>query len=727
MQLYIAEKPSLGRAIAAALPAPHEKGQGWIRCGKGDNTAIVSWCIGHLLEPAEPARYNPAWKKWRQEDLPLFPGKWELTPKDSVRQQLKVLESLIRQARTIIHAGDPDREGQLLVDEVIRYVGTNAPVQRILINDLTPTAVTRAIQNPADNQDFRRLSHSALARQRADWLYGINLTRFYTLAYQRQGEQGVFSVGRVQTPVLGLVVERDSTIENFQARPYYRIEARFKAVEEEADQHSFTARWQPDEQFQDHLDDENRLLNQDVAQQIADSVQHRPGTIIESRFRDRPEAPPLPLSLSALQIEAGRLFRMGAKDVLDTAQNLYERHQLITYPRSDCRYLPEGHYSQRQQVIKAVVRVAPDLEEAGQSADLARKTAAWDDKKVDAHHAIIPTSRAAQSGRLSASEEKIYGLISRYYLMQFAPDAVHREGKLTVRVSEHQFRATETALLVPGWKTLELKLREGRQEDAKPPLPRLKKGEPVFCEDSGLAERKTQPPQHFTDATLLSAMTNIARFVTDAELRKTLRETDGLGTEATRAAIIDTLFKRDYLYRDSRHIRATDKARALINALPESVSKPDRTAVWEATLEGVRRGENDPRTFLEALKQEIRGFLSRPQSEPGSDPEVAETASAEGNPRCPKCRAPMRERDGKFGRFYACTRYPDCRGTRPLEEANAQDGTDQKPIPCPHCFSPLVRRKGKKGWFWGCSNFPGCRQTLDDNNGKPAVHLRKST
>lgn len=720
MLLYIAEKPSLGRAIAAALPGPYQKGQGWIRCGQGSEAATVSWCIGHLLEPAEPASYNPAWKTWRQHDLPMYPDKWQLTPKDSVRQQLNALESLIRKATTIVHAGDPDREGQLLVDEVIRYFGTRAPVKRILINDLTPSAVAKAIQQPRDNQEFRRLSHSALARQRADWLYGINLTRFYTLNYQQQGQKGVYSVGRVQTPVLGLVVERDNTIENFEPKPYFRIEARFKAQEEEADQQAFTARWLPDEQFQDYLDEENRLLDRATAEHIAASIHSRPGSIVESRFRDRPEAPPLPLSLSALQIEAGRLFRMGAKDVLDTAQNLYERHQLITYPRSDCRYLPEGHFAQCKQVVGAIARVAPDLSNACSNADLSRRTAAWNDKNVDAHHAIIPTSRTASNGKLSDAEQKIYGLISRYYLMQFFSDAIHREGRLTVQVTQHRFRATETAVLTPGWKALELKLRESSRQTEKPPLPRLDKGEPVFCEESSVNERKTQPPQHFTDATLLSAMTNIARFVTDPELRKTLRETDGLGTEATRASIIDTLFKRDYLFRDSKHIRATDKGKTLIAVLPDSVSKPDRTAVWEATLESIRRGEDDPRKFLETLKTEIRVFIGPNGEARASEPESKA-------PNCPKCRALMTERDGKFGRFFACTRYPDCRGTRPIDDAAPEDGTGEKPVPCPHCFSPLVRRKGKKGWFWGCSNFPSCRQTLDDNNGKPEVRLRKAT
>lgn len=722
MQLYIAEKPSLGRAIAAALPAPHQKGPGWIRCGQGDQAVTVSWCIGHLLEPAEPGTYDPRWQKWRQEDLPLFPERWEVTPKDSVRQQLNVLESLIRQADTIVHAGDPDREGQLLVDEVIRYFGANCPVQRILINDLTPAAVARAIRSPRENREYRRLSQSALARQRADWLYGINLTRFYTLSYQQQGQQGVYSVGRVQTPVLGIVVERDHTIEHFEPRPFYRIEATCHGIEPDSDPSPFTARWLPNEAFREHLDDEDRLLDKATAEQIAGAVEGRPGTITESRFRDRNEAPPLPLSLSALQIEAGRLFRMGAKDVLDTAQNLYERHQLITYPRSDCRYLPEGHYDQRQAVIRAIGQVDGDLTPACDQADLARRTAAWNDKQVDAHHAIIPTSRPSANGKLTAAESKIYNLIARFYLMQFSAEAVHREGRLTVSIGEHRFRATETAILTPGWKNLEIRLREGAQVPRKAQLPRLEKGEPALCDQTRIRERKTQPPQHFTDATLLSAMTNIARFVSDPELRKTLRETDGLGTEATRAAIIDTLFKRDYLYRDSRHIKATDKGKALIGALPDTVSKPDMTAIWEATLETIKRGEGDPRQFLADLKQQISGFI---RTRPGAADSAGRPQPA--TPHCPKCRTAMRERDGKFGRFWACTRFPDCNGTRPLEDHAPADGTSQKPVPCPHCFSPLVRRQGKKGWFWGCSNFPACRQTIDDDDGKPAIRLRKST
>jgi len=721
MRLYIAEKPSLARAIAAALSGPQQKGPGWIRCGTGAEAATVSWCIGHLLEPAEPGHYNPAWKSWRLEDLPLFPEHWQLTPKESVRQQLAVLESLIRKADIIIHAGDPDREGQLLVDEVLNHVGIHCPVQRVLIRDLTPAAVARALREPRDNREFLRLSRSALARQQADWLYGINLTRFYTLSYQRQGQQGVYSVGRVQTPVLGLVVRRDRTIEHFTPSPYYRIEASFRVPG--SDTPPFTARWLPDDAFQDYLDEDRRLLDKSVAERIAAEVRERPGMVIEARFRDRPEAPPLPLSLSALQIEAARIYQMDARSVLDTAQSLYEQHQLITYPRSDCRYLPEEHFRQRQQVLHAIAQVAPDLADHCRSADSGRRTEAWNDKQVDAHHAIIPTTRTRPKGRLSEAEARIYGLVCRYYLMQFAGDAIHREGRLTVQVDRHRFRATESSLADPGWKSLAVRRREEDDpaQEKKPPLPRLRQRDSVYCAQAQANERMTRPPQHFTDATLLSAMTNIARFVSDPELRRTLRETDGLGTEATRASIIETLFRRDYLFREGRFIRATDKGRMLIEALPESVSTPDRTAIWEASLEAIRRGEAEAEAFLTRLQDEIRALLDIPETEP------PEQNDSHDRIHCPKCRAPMVEREGRFGRFRACSRYPRCTGTRPLEETRPQDGTSQKPVPCPHCFSPLVRRKGKKGWFWGCSNFPACRHTVNDIDGMPDVRLRKTT
>lgn len=730
MHLYIAEKPSLGRAIADALPGPVQKGPGWLKCGDGQQAVTVSWCIGHLLEPAEPASYDPRWKTWRMEDLPVFPERWQLSPRDSVARQLGVLEALVRKADTIYHAGDPDREGQLLVDEVLRYFGVRCPVQRVLINDLNRDAVRKALAAPRDNRDFRRLSHSALARQRADWLYGINLTRYYTLSYRQQGADGVYSVGRVQTPVLGLVVHRDDAIASFEPRPWYRITITAQPAGDDNPASSFKARWLPSEGQQQYLDDEDRLLDRRVADDIAAAVRGRPGRITGARFRDRKESPPLPLSLSALQIEAGKAFGLGAKAVLDTAQSLYEKHQLITYPRSDCRHLPEGHLGQAAGVCQAIGKVDQTLADACGQADLSRRSAAWNDRKVDAHHAIIPTLRARPAGQLSQNESNIYNLVARYYLMQFMPEAVHREGRLDLAISDHHFRATETALLEAGWKTLEPRQQSAGASTEAPgkPLPRLANGDDITCLDANVRERMTQPPRHFTDATLLAAMTNIARFVSEPQLRKTLRDTDGLGTEATRAAIIETLFRRDYLYREGRHIRASEKGRSLIHALPDSISQPDMTALWEATLEQIRAGEGDPRGFLDELKQQITGFIRQPATTAGASSrrDQADTAVPADSDaiHCPKCRAPMRIREGKFGQFHACTRFPDCNGTRALEDDAPQDGTSQRPWPCPACYAPLVRRKSRRGWFWGCSNFPSCRQTVNDDNGNPAALTR---
>ncbi|PVY69804.1 DNA topoisomerase-3 [Tamilnaduibacter salinus] len=715
MRLYIAEKPSLARAIAAALPGRPKRRQGWLEC---DDGVCVSWCVGHLLSPAEPGEYHPEWQRWRLQTLPIIPESWKASPRESVRDQLAILQSLIAKADSLVHAGDPDREGQLLVDEVLRYCQVRIPVDRVLINDLTPDAVQRALADTRDNRQFRRLSHSALARQRADWLYGINLTRAYTLRYQQQGEQGVYSVGRVQTPVLGLVVQRDRTIAHFTPRPFYSLTV--QARPDTSDNSHFIARWQAGERHETSLDEEGRLLDRSIAETIAGEVQGQTGTITNARFREREEAPPLPLSLSVLQIEAGRLFGLSARDTLDTAQSLYEKHQLITYPRSDCRYLPEGHFMERLRVTDAITAVAPELSSDTESMDTSRRSRAWDDQQVDAHHAIIPTTRQRPAGPLSRREQQVYQLVARYYLMQFFPPATHREGRLDLAVEGHDFRATETGVVAPGWKQLEPRSRESESPGSRrPPLPRLETGDAVQITDTGIRDRETTPPRHFTDATLLSAMTHIARFVEDAEQRRTLRETDGLGTEATRAAIIETLFQRDYLYRDGRAIRATDKGMNLIDALPDTMAKPDMTAQWEATLEQIRQGNGDPRQFLGELETHIRALIAPLQQGGGPAP----TADPGSGIHCPRCRAPMCERESRYGRFWACTRYPDCRGTRPIEASDvaATDGTDQAPVPCPACYSPLVRRQGKKGWFWGCSQFPGCRQTVEDRDGKPAT------
>jgi len=576
MRLFIAEKPSLGRAIADVLPKPHQRGDGFIKCGNDD---VVTWCVGHLLEQAEPDAYDPKFKQWRLEHLPIIPEKWILLPRKEVKKQLSVVEKLIHQADVLVNAGDPDREGQLLVDEVFSYANLSAEkrdgILRCLISDLNPSAVEKAVQKLQPNRHFIPLATSALARARADWLYGINMTRAYTIRGRQAGYDGVLSVGRVQTPVLGLIVRRDLEIEHFQPKDFYEVLAWVK--EEKTSENPtalFSALWQPSKACEDYQDEDGRVLSLGLAENVVKRITEQPAEVTEYVDKREKETAPLPYSLSALQIDAAKRFGMSAQSVLDTCQRLYEAHRLITYPRSDCRYLPVVDSEQRNRC--------------------------WNDKKVEAHHAIIPTANT-RSINLSIDEQRIYELIARQYLLQFCPDAEYRKSKITLSIAGGTFVAQARNLQTAGWK--ELLGKEDEDENQEPLLPIVKKGQILYCERGEVMSKKTQPPKPFTDATLLSAMTGIARFVQDKELKKILRETDGLGTEATRAGIIELLFKRGFLTKKGRNIYSTETGRILISALPDIATQPDMTAHWEAQLTDISQKQASYQQFMFTLNQ----------------------------------------------------------------------------------------------------------------------------
>ena len=449
MRLFIAEKPSLARAIADVLPKPHKRGDGFILCG--DNQ-YVTWCVGHLLEQAEPDAYDPRYARWSLDDLPIIPEKWQLKPRADVKKQLETIKTLLKQAKEVIHAGDPDREGQLLVDEVLNYLNISEDqrkqARRCLINDLNPAAVTRAIDKLRYNHEFIPLCVSALARARADWLYGINMTRAYTLLGQRNGYQGVLSVGRVQTPVLGLVVRRDEEIENFVPKDFFEVRAHVITPADER----FTAIWQPSEHCEPWQDEEGRLLNRKLAEHVVNRIKNKPANVTDYQDKQESEVAPLPFSLSALQIEAAKRFGLSAQQVLDTCQRLYETHKLITYPRSDSRYLPDEHFAGRHAVINAIsVHDGSLLPQ--ETLDVDKKNRCWDDKKVDAHHAIIPTAKTGNIS-LNENEKNIYYLVARQYLMQFMPDAVYRKCVIELDIENGKFIAKARFLAQAGWRVL---------------------------------------------------------------------------------------------------------------------------------------------------------------------------------------------------------------------------------------------------------------------------------
>lgn len=613
-RLFIAEKPSLARAIADVLPKPHQKGNGFIKAGNGD---IVSWCIGHLLEQATPEVYDQRYKKWQVNDLPIVPEKWILMPKSNTAKQFNILVDLIKSADQIVHAGDPDREGQLLVDEVLNYCKLpdtkRKSIQRCLISDLNASAVEKSLQQLRSNQEFIPLSTSALARARADWLYGINMSRVCTIVGQKSGYRGVLSIGRVQTPILGLVVRRDIDIEQFVPKPFYEV----YAVLETEHNEKFKAKWQPSEACAPYQDEEGRVLVKALAENVCQRIINQTGTVEKVSNKKKELAPPLPFNLSALQIEMAKKNGLSAQDVLDICQALYEKHKLITYPRSDCRFLPQEHIEQINGVKSAIENNCPELKTAIDNADFTLRTKTWNDKKVEAHHAIIPTLRKARMENLTENEKAVYQVIATQYLAQFYPAYKYAELQIDVDIVGGKFISKTNQMLDEGWKVL-FRSKNYQSDNDNPNnkssgvLTKLvKKGESVQCVDTELLSKETQPPKPFTDATLLSAMTGIARFVKDPEIKKILRETDGLGTEATRAGIIELLFKRQFLTRQGKTIRSTPVGRNLILSLPEMMSMPDMTAHWEMQLDEISKKEFSYQQFMHQLNVSLLSLVGQ--------------------------------------------------------------------------------------------------------------------
>ncbi|MGL5048696.1 MAG: DNA topoisomerase III, partial [Shewanella sp.] len=495
---------------------------------------------------------------------------------------------------------------------VIAYLGVTGnklhQTQRLLISDLNPQAVKRALTQLRSNREFIPLSTSALARSRADWLYGMNMTRAYTIQGKKVGYQGVLSVGRVQTPLLGLVVRRDEAISHFQSKPFYEVLAHLATQKQE----TFSAKWQPSTACQPYMDEDGRVLARGLAQNVVSRISDKPALVTQLVAKDKKQNPPLPYSLSALQIDAAKRFGMSAKDVLDTCQSLYERHKLITYPRSDSRYLPVEQHSLAPSVLKAISGGAAELLQGSSAPDPRLKSKAWDDKKVDAHHAIVPTEKTANLASLSQRERQLYLHIARQYLAQFYPAYCYAETTVQLTIEGGLFNTKARQDNSLGWK--QLFARQAPQESVVKDdednedndefvgqLPPLTLGQALHCLRGELLEKNTQPPKAFTDATLLGAMTGISRYVTDPDIRKILKETDGLGTEATRAGIIELLFKRGFLQRLGKSIVSTDVGKGLINSLPASATTPDMTALWEASLNGICHKETSYQAFMQPL------------------------------------------------------------------------------------------------------------------------------
>lgn len=712
-RLFIAEKPSLGKAIAAELGVT-QTCQGYMVCGND----AVTWCFGHLLEQYDPDDYDEAWKMWRRSSLPMIPREWRLKPKESARAQLQVISNLLGEAATVVNTGDPDREGQLLVDEVLEHFRYTGPVQRIWLASLDSRSIQKALATLKDNRDYANLRDSARARSQADWLIGMNATRAMTLRGRESGRDGVLSMGRVQTPTLALVVNRDREIAAFTPIDYLVLQATLQH-----DAGTFSAIFKPSE-TQPGLDSEGRLVDGATAQGIMDAVRGKNG-IITSVTREKKKKPvPLPHCLSSLQKAASSKLGMTAQQILDTAQSLYEK-KLTTYPRTDCRYLPEEQFSDAARIITALSGVS-GLETVTARADSALRGPVWDTKKITAHHAIIPTGEEPRS--LTAQEKELYLMIAVQYFLQFYPPMLYEAQKILATIVETAWEARGRMIIEPGWTgfAAEEDDEDAKKKEAEQSLPSVGNNDAVLCADVDALKKKTTPPSKFSEGSLIEAMASIHRFVSDAKAKAVLKENEGIGTEATRASILETLKGRGFITASGKSLVSTPLGQSLIDMTPDTLRDPVTTAQWEQRLEAITRGETSLEDFMReqyaALPLLLAPVLSTPAAlQPGAFP-------------CPKCGKALRRREGKnAGEFFWSCSDADCRTFLPDE-----DGKPGKPReraipsehPCPVCGRPLYSGKNDRGTYWACYNKQGHPDGnnvfLPDDNGTPGQPKEKS-
>ncbi len=720
-RLFIAEKPNVGAAIAEVMPGAVKQRTHYVA-----GNDIITWCFGHILEQAMPEDYNPAFKNWSAEHLPIVPSSWKLLPKEESAAQLKAIKELLGQADVIVNAGDADREGQLLVEEVLHYLGNKKPVKRVLITDNNPGPVKQALAAIKDNSDqmFQGWYLSALARSRFDWLFGLNLTRAYTLAARRIGFDGVLSVGRVQTPTLALVVKRDLEIESFQSKPFYTLTAQVKHANG-----AFAMAWKAKDE-QAGLDDAGRLIDAGIAQALAQRLTGKPAVITKYEKATKNDGPPLLFALSTLIKAANNKYGYGAQDVLDTCQSLYEKHKLTTYPRVDCEYASDDHHADAPERLEAIRANRPDLAALVGKADPKRKSNAFNSKKVTAHHAIIPTSRKADLAALSPMEKNVYDMVCRSFLAQFFPAYQYLATAIEADIDGEHFSARGNTPVAQGWREVYTQPADdsdaepkAAEDDDKQTLPAMQKGDRAAAEKVTVNNRKTTPPPRYTEGTLQDAMKDIHKFVDDPEVKKRLREGQGIGTEATRPGIIEELKKRTFIGPEkagSKKIVSSKTGRGLILALPRHAKDPALTALCEQALDAVAAGKMTVDDFLARNIGLITKLCKEAETATLKVPVTPQVS-------CPTCKTGfLKRREGKTGHFWSCTNWsaePKCEAK--FQDVNGKPLTEALPdITCPKCKTGTLRRvPGKNGYFWSCSNYKNeaakCDASYPDLSGRP--------
>ncbi len=600
--LVIAEKPSVGQDLARVLPGPFEK-----RTGAGDKTArwlegpqhVITWAVGHLVQLAEPDEYDDKFKKWRMADLPIVPRQFKLVVRDErSEKQMKVVRDQLRRddVDQVVNACDAGREGELIFTYIYEYVKAKKPVQRLWLNSMTNQAMREAFGQLRDEADLGHLRDAAKSRSEADWIVGMNATRAATIRL-RSSFDGAVSLGRVQTPTLAIIARREEEIRAFKPEKYWLVDAAFEADGARRYEGRFHAGAQP------------RLKSAAEADAIVAAVRGVRGEITKLDKTKRKERPPLLYDLTSLQREANTRFGFSARRTLGAAQRCYEEHKALTYPRTSSRYLTSDMVPEFKEIAGRVGR-RPEYREAAayvQSLDLLPLGRVVDDAKVGDHHAIIPTNSDHVLEKMGDDDRRVYDLVARRFLAVFHPDAEFENTRVETTVASHVFRTRGKVLLVPGWRSAYGELSEGEgssseeDEGRDQQLPRLERGEAVDTRKAEALEKETKPPRRYSDASLLGAMETAGKLVDDEELREAMKES-GIGTPATRAAIIERLIDVGYVERDARALVATEKGINVVRLLGEHpLTSPALTGDWEHRLAAIEGGEEKRQKFMEDI------------------------------------------------------------------------------------------------------------------------------
>ncbi len=576
MICVLAEKPSVARDIARVLGA-NTPGKG---CLKGGGY-VVTWAVGHLVTQVNPEEIDARWKTWRQDTLPMLPENIPLKVIAQSRDQFQCVKTILNapQVDSVICATDAGREGELIFRRIYQMAGCRKPFRRLWISSMTEEAIAEGFANLRDGADYDGLYASALCRSDADWLVGMNGSRAFTLRYD-----SLLSVGRVQTPTLSILVKRALEIRNFVPENYWEVQADFGG---------YRGTWID-------KDGKTRIPDEKTAKEIVSAVTGREGEVLEVSTERKRVPPPLLYDLTTLQREANARYGFTAQKTLNLAQALYEKHKLLTYPRTDSRYLSHDMRPKVQGILKGMPEplralvLSPD-----KAVDPGKRV--YDDAKLTDHHAIIPTGR--RPGTLTADEQKLYEMVARQLIAAFYPDMEYDAMSAVTGVGEHKFLSRGRAVIAQGWQAanppLRSKPKKGEEEQA---LPQLQKGQRVPVKSAKAVAKKTTPPSPYTENTLLAAMENAGKFVENEELRRQMKER-GLGTPATRAAIIERLIAVDYVRREKKALIPTDKGIRLIAVAPEQLSSPETTGRWEKGLSDIAAGKMDPNRFMQSIRR----------------------------------------------------------------------------------------------------------------------------